>query len=264
MLALGQLLQRKELAPAPRTPGTDTRHTETSPQAQHDPFTWKPPDLGPQSEWTRKRVFNLIRAASQYENPGTLIKHGLQDLRRHRSNYDSEGPRPKHLQLLWWEFPPESWDELREGCPMNLLHAPTAEVTPNSELTPEQITIAEEFVHELAGLGVLVEVEPGEMVTNGPIFCLPKPGQPGQWRVLSDMRRGGQNAAVGADPTVFPKSGIILDQLYARGFSAVVDAFKFFYNFPTRPDEQKYLGCIHPRNPDMTLRVYISSHGGRQ
>jgi hypothetical protein len=178
-----------------------------------------------------------------------VIEHGLQDLRRHRSNYDSEGPKPTHLQLLWWEFPPEWWDELRNGCPMNFLHKPAAEITPNSELTPEQITIAEEFVHELVSLGVLVEVKPGEMVTNGPIFCLPKPGQPGQWRVLSDMRRGGQNAAVGSDPTVFPKSGVILDQLYAQGYSAVVDASKFFYNFPTRPDEQKYLGCIHPRDP---------------
>jgi hypothetical protein len=91
------------------------------------------------------------------------------------------------------------------------------------------------------------------MVANGPLFCLPKPGQPGQWRVLSDMRRGGQNAVVGSDPTVFPKSGVILDQLYYHGYSAVVDASKFFYHYPTKPDERKYLGCIHPRYEDQHL-----------
>jgi hypothetical protein len=71
------------------------------------------------------------------------------------------------------------------------------------------------------------------------------------------MRRGGQNAAVGADPTVFPKSGVILEQLYPGGFSAVVDASKFFYNFPTRLNERPYLGCIHPSHPDAHL-VYAS------
>jgi hypothetical protein len=186
-------------------------------------------------------------------------------LRRHRTNYTAEGLVPTNLQLLWWEFPRESWDELRDGCSMNFIRKPPEVITPNSELTPEQVTIAMEFIEELVGLGVLVRVKTGKMVTNGPIFCLPKPGQPGQWRVLSDMRRGGQNAVVGPDPTVFPKSGVILDQLYPEGFSVVADASKFFYNFPTRREDQKYffynfptrredqkyLGCIHPRNSNI-------------
>jgi hypothetical protein len=85
------------------------------------------------------------------------------------------------------------------------------------------------------------------MVANGPLFCLPKPGQPGQWRVLSDMKRGGQNKCIGVDPTVFPKTGVILDQLYAGGYSAVVDASKFFYNFPTRKDERKIWDALDLR-----------------
>jgi hypothetical protein len=116
---------------------------------------------------------------------------------------------------------------------MNFLHEPATGLNPNSEMTAEQITIAGDFIDELVGLDVLTVVKPGEMLANGPIFCLPKPGQPGQWRVLSDMRAGGQNTAVGADPTVFPKSGVILDQLYTHGYSAAVDASKFFYNFRT-------------------------------
>jgi hypothetical protein len=111
-------------------------------------------------------------------------------------------------------------------------------------------------------LGVLVQVKPGEMLANGRLFCLPKPGQPGQWRILSDMKRGGQNAAVGLDPTVFPKSGMILDQLYAGGYSAVVDASKFFYNFPTRPDERPYLGCIHPRDVNVHYTYQSIPMGG--
>jgi hypothetical protein len=229
---LGQFLVN-DSSTDPDAAVADQPPTEASPPQDQAPFTWHPPDLGPLSPWTRQRVFNLLEASMHYEEPGPIIESGLQDLRRHRTNYDSEGPRPKNLQLLWWEFPRESWDELRGGCPMNFLRNPSAGITPNSEMTPEQITIAAEFVEELVSLGVLIPVKPGEMISNGPIFCLPKPGQPGQWRVLSDMRRGGQNAAVGADPTVFPKSGVILDQLYTRGYSAVVDASKFFYNFPT-------------------------------
>jgi hypothetical protein len=43
---------------------------------------------------------------------------------------------------------------------------------------------------------------------------------------------------------------MILDQLYTGGYSAVADTSKFFYNFPTRIAERKYLGCIHPVNPN--------------
>ena len=34
--------------------------------------------------------------------------------------------------------------------------------------------------------------------------------------------------------------------MYTGGFSAVVDASKFFYPFPTHPDDQPYLGLLHP------------------
>ena len=146
-------------------------------------------------------------------------------------------------------FPKQHWDDIREGSSMNFLAEPRRELTPNSAMDEEQIVIAEEFLNELVTLGVLIEVAAGEMVANGPLFCLPKPGQPGQWRILSDMRRGGQNEAIGPDPTVFPKPGVILEQMYTGGWSAVVDASKFFYQFRTRPEERKYLGCIHPRDP---------------
>ncbi len=179
------------------------------------------------------------------------MEEGLNALRLHRDNYDADGPSPTHLQLLWWMFPKEHWDELREGCSMNFLVEPRNELTPNSVIDEEQIVIGEEFLNELVSLGTLVQVTADEIVANGPLFCLPKPGQPGQWRILSDMRQGGQNEAIGADPTVFPKSGSILEQMYTGGWSAVIDASKFFYQFLTQKDERKYLGCIHTRWADL-------------
>jgi hypothetical protein len=99
---------------------------------EHTPFSWQPPDIGPLLSWTKARTYNLVQAAIRYQNPGSLIEEGLQMLRRHRLNYTDEGPNPTHLQLLWWEFPMESWDELREGCSMNFLVPPTEQITPNS------------------------------------------------------------------------------------------------------------------------------------
>jgi hypothetical protein len=193
------------------------------------------------------RINDLFTACLCYEDPCPLIEKGLDQLRIHRSNYDAHGPAPPRLQLLWWMFPKEHLNKLREGCSMNFLVEPRNELMPNSEMDAEQIVIGEEFLNELVSLGTLVQVTADEIVASGPLFCLPKDGQPGQWRILSDMRRGGQNEAIGADPaSVFPKSSSILDGIYTGGWSAVIDASKFFYQFPMRKEERKYLGCIHP------------------
>jgi hypothetical protein len=208
------------LAPDPVEP-TDTLPT---PAADESSFEWKPPDLSYGSPWYKARVADLVAAACTFPGPAPLIEEGLESLRTHRSNYDDAGLSPTKLQLLWWMFPKEHWVKLHEGCSMNFLVKPRCETTPNSEMDEEQIVIGEDFLYELLSLGVLIKVAPGEMVANGPLFCLPKPGQPGQWHILSDMRRGGQNEAIGANPTVFPKSGSILEQLYTGGYSVVIDA----------------------------------------
>jgi hypothetical protein len=128
-------------------------------------------------------------------------------LDRHCNNYDAEGPNLTKVQLLWWEFPSEHWDALREGSPMNFLHDPVHIIQPNSDMTEEQLVIASQFFDELVDLGIFKELLEGEeMLTNAPLFCLPKAGQPGQWRILADMRKGRQNEAIGADPTIcFPE-----------------------------------------------------------
>ena len=82
--------------------------------------------------------------------------------------------------------------------------------------------------------------------SNAPLFCVPKEGQPGEWRVIADMLHGGQNACMASDPVFLPRTTHILSQMYSGGYSAVVDASKFFYQFKTLISERKYLGLIHP------------------
>jgi hypothetical protein len=66
---LGQLFLNKKLT-SPAHPGTSRPPRKTPPQTKHESLVWKLPDFGPTSEWTRERVFNLIRAAILYEQPG--------------------------------------------------------------------------------------------------------------------------------------------------------------------------------------------------
>jgi hypothetical protein len=57
-----------------------------------------------------------------------------------------------------------------------------------------------EFTDELVKLGVLRFLpSPTEITAITPLFYLPKPGQPGNCRILGDMKRDGQNKAIGKD-----------------------------------------------------------------
>jgi hypothetical protein len=92
----------------------------------------------------------------------------------------------------------------------------------------EQVVITKDFLNELVDLHMLISVKPGEIDANGHLFYLPKPCQPGQWQILSDMWHGGQNNRIGSDSTMFPLPGLILEQLYSGGWQAVVGNSKFF------------------------------------
>jgi hypothetical protein len=132
---------------------------------------------------------------------------------------------------------------------MNFLMTLSGGITPNhAPMTDEQVEIAAEFIDELWHIGVFELVpEDNEMLANAPLFTVPKPGQPGQWRVITDMKNGGQNDHIGKDPVHMPQAQGILERLYAGGWSAIVDASKFFHHFPTHPKDWPYLGCIHPK-----------------
>ena len=210
-------------------------------------ITWRPPDLSKDGEWYKARVARLKASALRYPNFHQVVKEGLEDLDRHRTNYNEDGPNPTTLQLLWWEFPIEHQEDVRQGASMNFLKEPTPGLTQNSDMTDEQLVAAGEFVDELISLGVLqMPPKDRETLLNAPLFVLPKAGQPGQWRCIADMLRGGQNMCIGVDPTILPRANDILQSLYRGGYSAVVDMSKYFYQFRTRATERKWLGTIHP------------------
>ena len=210
-------------------------------------FTWRPPDLSLGGPWYLKRIHNLEAAAKSFPDPYSVIEEGLKILSIHRNNYDADGPRPSRLQLLWWEFPPEHWSSLRRCCSMNFLTTPSSKMHANSPMTAEQQQVAASFVDELVDLHVLIP-PPSDItvLATTPLFCVPKEGQPGEWRVIADMLRGGQNQSVGPDPVFLPRVTHILDSLYTGGYSAVIDASKFYHQFPTCPEDYPYLGITHP------------------
>ncbi len=214
-------------------------------------FQWAPPSLQPGSPWHCERVANLQKAAETYPDPEAVIAEGMQMLERHRLNYDKEGPRPTRLQLLWWEWPKEHWEGLRQGSAMNFLTKPRETIHENSSMDPDQLKVAGEFVDELISLGTLAPLTTGEVLATAPLFCIPKEGQPGQWRVIADMLRGGQNGCIGNDPVFLPRALHIQGEMYEGGYSAVVDASKFFYQFSTHPEDRPYLGIKHPITGDL-------------
>jgi hypothetical protein len=138
---------------------------------------------------------------------------------------------------------------------MNFLVPPASIVHPNADMTTEQAEVAGKFVDELIDLGIVLRPDT-PVLTTAPLFCLPKTGQPGEWRVLSNMKEGGQNSVVGPDPVFLPRVSTILDCLYTNGYTAILHASKFFYQFGTHPSDRPYLGLVHP----ITLEHWV--YGG--
>jgi hypothetical protein len=166
--------------------------SESDSDADAPTFDWTPPDLSVGGDWCNERVATLWEAASTLPFPEEVVKEGLALLTIHRGNYTSTGPSPKLLQLLWWEFPPEHWTALREGCRMNFLIQAEACIHDNATMDHEQLDVAAGFVDELLELKIVQLLGDGaEVLMNAPLFTVPKDGQEGQWIVIADMGQGG-------------------------------------------------------------------------
>jgi hypothetical protein len=220
----------------PRWEDAETGETE-------EEWTWEPPDLHVGGIWYQDRIATLRKAIEGHPEARRLYDGGICALDRHRDNYTDAGP--KCLQLLWWEFPEEHWEDLREGCSMNFIIEPSGELVMNASMDEVELIAAGKFVDQLVALQVL-QPAVGQLRANCPLFCVDKPGQPGEKRCIADMKAGGQNACIGKDPVYLTQKRTILAQMYANGWSAVADASKQFHNFATKPGERCYLGCIHP------------------
>ena len=154
---------------------------ETTPPADPSNFTWTPPNLQEGGKWFLERIANLKTACATYQNTAELVDDGLSRLNRHRLNYSATGPDPSWLQLLWWEFPREHWEDLRNGFRQNFLVPPPTTLTPNSDMSEAGLVAAGAFVDELLSLGAIRSTEDGmKMLANAPLFVVEKPGQPEQ------------------------------------------------------------------------------------
>ena len=146
------------------------------------------------------------------------------------------------------------WEELRNGASMNFMETPSPGLIPNQELKGEALTTAIKFTDELIDLKVLRKSTAQDRVVNNfPLFLVPKPGQPGEYRCIADGKAGRQNDVCVGDPCQMTSPDHILPHLYTGGWSGIVDASKFFHMFKTRKDEQCYLGLIHPNTHEMYI-----------
>jgi hypothetical protein len=99
---------------------------------------------------------------------------------------------------------------------MNFLIAPTGELVLNAEMDELELEAAGKFVDQLMNLGVLQPAE-GELLANCPLFCVDKPGQPGEKRCSADMEAGGQNSCIGKDPVYLTQKRSIHAMMYVNG-----------------------------------------------
>ena len=249
MVAVGDtLVYTRNGETRPTSPSSD--QTQSNPSTRktksEKDWTFQMPDLTEGGQWHKQRVTNLRSAAKNFGNQKLLVKEGLEALRRHRKNYGPDGA--KHLQLLWWEWPRRLWENLLHGFPMHFVNAPPPQdQAPPKNLSDKQKKAMCEYVDELVSLGVLV---PGKGTSVGNLFTVEKPELDNNGehllRVISDLRAGGQNAYMRPEPTHLQKSDDILPRLSTGGWSMTMDGSKWFYNFPTREEERKFLGAIHP------------------
>jgi hypothetical protein len=124
-------------------------------------------------------------------------------------------------------IPKEHRTSLWEGSQRNFLKEPKQEIHDNAVMDEEQLDVAAAFVDELHSILESCRTFGRQIIpSNFPLFSVPKEGQEGQWRVIANLLWGGQNGYIGAGPMVLPLSSHILDQIYEKGYSAVVDSSK--------------------------------------
>jgi hypothetical protein len=92
---------------------------------------------------------------------------------------------------------------------MNFLTVPRINVEePDKDMTDERLEVAVQFTDELVKLG-MIQLPP----SPAQIKAI-KPGQPGEWRILGDKKRGGQNEAIGQDPVYLNQPDTVLPHMY--------------------------------------------------
>jgi hypothetical protein len=106
---------------------------------------------------------------------------------------------------------------------MNFLSEPmTNRIIQHEPFNEEQVEIVAEFIDDPQAIKVFKPIPDGCKVNaNCPLFAVAKLGQPGQqWRIIDNMKNGGQNAHVGKDPVHLPRAKGISEKLCQGGWTA--------------------------------------------
>jgi hypothetical protein len=121
-----------------KAPETGTELPLDPPPTKSEPdWSWEPPDLSLGSVFYKEQRALLESITAEYEGPPEWISNGKLALAAHRNNYGPDGP--KKLVILWWNWPPEHWSELRDGASMNFLEDPSPGLVDNSVMTEDQL-----------------------------------------------------------------------------------------------------------------------------
>jgi hypothetical protein len=129
---------RQEKRPISETPAPVADWSDST--EEDIEWEWHVPDLPEGGKWYQAQVQSLEKAIEGLPNREDLYQGGLNALAVHRHNYTDDGPQ--HLQLLWWEFPKEHHEGLREGFRMTFLVTPEGELQLNSEMDKVERAIA--------------------------------------------------------------------------------------------------------------------------
>jgi hypothetical protein len=127
---------------APVGTAVSTSHTNSI-LGQNEPI-WNPPSFHKRGKWYPTRLSSLRQAVSILPQPeqAKVFAEGVSLLNLHSKNYGVEGP--KHLVLLWWEWPVEYHTPLRHGISMNFLSTPRPRIKLNSTMSEaEQATVGQ-------------------------------------------------------------------------------------------------------------------------
>ena len=110
-------------------------------------------------------------------------------------------------------------------------------------MSPQELEVVREQLAELLEKGYIV---PSASPFGAAVMCIPKPGQPGKFRMVIDYRR--LNALTVADRFPLPDIQELIDDVGTQGFKfwCSFDLTSGFYNVPIYPDHRERTAMSTP------------------
>ena len=129
----------------------------------------------------------------------------------------------------------EKLNEFLEPAPIRLLEEwdGRAPYERSRRMSPQELEVVREQLAELLELGM---IQPSASPFGAAVMVIPKPGQPGKFRMVIDYRR--LNALTVPDKWPLPDIGELLDDVGGKGhrYWCTFDLCSGFYNVPILPE----------------------------